>query len=216
MAEGDAARARIIYDFLCVGSAGHPQLPGSWAPPWMLTYVITGQPETKVRHRTAPGGAAYADREATAAERATAKHLQAMVAGRGGPLLGNLALGCVFYRSHRGHIDADNMVKHVCDAGNGVAWADDTQITAQLGVVEYDPANPRTLIVVGPHHSSMGRGTVTVARPAPANRGKRKRRRGYGYGKCEGCGKTVAAALTHCGDCRRRGLGRVANLDRLF
>jgi len=217
MSAADAARLQRIYEFLSAGGGPHPQLPGVGAAPFMLTYVIPGQPETKVRHRTGPDGVAYTDPQASAAERATAQHLRAMVAGRG-PLPGNLALGCVFFRSHRGHIDSDNLVKHVCDAGNGVAWIDDVQITAQLGVIEYDPVHPRTLIVVGPHHSSMDRSSIVSVRPPPTNRGKRakKRSRGYGYHQCAGCDKTVSAALTHCGDCRRGLTPRVANLDRLF
>lgn len=216
---GDLARLRALHAFLSGGGAAHPRLPAEWATPWILSVTIPGDPATKARHRTADGQM-YKDRADAEAEKRTRSYLTQMVATRGGALGGNLAMACLFYRSHRGTIDTDNLLKHVCDAGNRVAWHDDNQITAVLGIIEYDPAAPRTCIVVGPHWSTMVRNPrprpATVRRPR-VTKGDR-RRATLRTGTCEGCGKPVAVTLTHCGACRDdlRRARRIADLGGLF
>lgn len=217
----DLARLHAMHEFLCGRAAAHPAMPPGDVDPWILTLTIPGDPATKARHRTTEDGQTYKDRADREAEKRTRAHLTAMVAARGGTLPGNLALGCIFYRRTRGTIDADNMLKHVCDAGNRVAWLDDNQITAVLGVIEYDPAAPRTCIVIGPHHSTMHRNPLP--RPATVRRPRVTRatrlRAGLRTGSCKGCGKPIAHTLTHCGDCRdglRRAARRTADLGGLF
>ena len=73
------------------------------------------------------------------------------------PHAGNLAVGCIFFRSNRHRIDADNMVKQVFDAANGICWGDDYQVTAQMSVVELDEARPRTVFILAPHESTLRR-----------------------------------------------------------
>lgn len=80
------------------------------------------------------------------------------------PLNGNVAVGCVFYRSSHQRIDVDNMLKHVMDSANEVCWHDDSQVTALMGLIEYDPDRPRTLIVIGNHESTMQREGVRKAK----------------------------------------------------
>jgi len=71
---------------------------------------------------------------------------------------GNLAVACVFYRATRHRIDVDNMLKDVLDAGTAARWwVDDQQVTFLLGVLEHDPENPRTVIFVTDHKSTMDR-----------------------------------------------------------
>lgn len=71
------------------------------------------------------------------------------------PFTGNVGLVCLFFRPDRQRIDVDNLLKHVCDAANGVLWVDDTQCTAIAGVIGLDRDDPRTVIAVGVHESTM-------------------------------------------------------------
>lgn len=73
------------------------------------------------------------------------------------PMNGNVFVVCIFFRSNRQRIDSDNMMKNLLDSATGVLWVDDCQVTAQLGIIELDPARPRTVLAVGEHQSSMGR-----------------------------------------------------------
>ncbi len=87
------------------------------------------------------------------------------------PLKGNLAVACIFFRRTLQRVDVDNMVKHVLDSGTHICWEDDSQITGLSVVLEYDPSNPRTIVAVGPHVSTLRRDGAMVA------------------GNCEKCGK---------------------------
>ncbi|MER7070949.1 RusA family crossover junction endodeoxyribonuclease [Terrabacter sp. NPDC000476] len=118
--------------------------------------LIPGAPASKSRPRFGKGGRVYTTTEQRAAEDRTANILRESFPE---PFSGNVALACVFYRPDRQRIDADNMLKHVCDAANGVLWHDDSQVTAIVGIVELDADRPRTLITVAPHLTSMTRGT---------------------------------------------------------
>lgn len=116
--------------------------------------VIEGDPWSKQRARFA-NGVAYQPKADRDAEKATRN---AMRSNKPSSFIGNIALACRFYRSNFQRIDTDNLVKHVCDSGKGLLWPDDSQITLALGEVQYDPARPRTVIVVGHHESTMRRG----------------------------------------------------------
>lgn len=117
-------------------------------------------PASKARPRFARGGRAYTPAESRAAEARVSSFLKARVPE---PMTGNVALACIFYRENKQRIDADNMLKLICDASNGVLWLDDSQVTAVVGIVEYDPGNPRTVVAWSPHESSMTRGTDATA-----------------------------------------------------
>lgn len=152
----DRKRGEWLMQLLAPGAAE------SWGT------VLLGEPHSKARPRFDKDGHAYKDPADAAAEEATKWRLRQFF--RRGPLTGNVALGCIFFRSTRQEIDADNMLKHVCDAGNGILWLDDSQVTAKYGQVELDPEQPRTILVLGPHVSTMQRGTDYVR-------------------DCEGCGE---------------------------
>lgn len=79
---------------------------------------------------------------------------------RTAPYPGNVAVGIMFYRSNRHRIDVDNLIKTVLDGltKSKVFWADDSQVTAVAGRLEYDPRWPRTAVCVAPHESTMLRG----------------------------------------------------------
>ena len=125
----------------------------------MTYFVIPGAPPSKARHRSTRSGRTYRDPKDAAAEHRTATFMRQAV---GAPFEGNVALGCVFFRPSRQRIDTDNMIKHVCDAANGVLWRDDSQVTAVIGITELDPGNPRTIVVIGRHVTSMTRGADAV------------------------------------------------------
>ena len=126
---------------------------------FLISTVIPGTPASKSRPRFGRGGHAYTSAESRAAEERTAAHFRAFVTM---PFTGNVALGCVFFRPNRQRIDTDNLIKHVCDAANGILWLDDSQVTAVMGIAEFDPENPRTIVVVGQHVSSLARGSDAI------------------------------------------------------
>jgi Holliday junction resolvase RusA-like endonuclease len=117
----------------------------------LMYTVIPGPPPSKARARFGRGHTYAPDR---AIEERTAWALRAAFKQE---LVGNVAIGCVFFRPNHMRIDVDNMLKHVLDAAKGIVWHDDSQVTAVMGIVELDTADPRTLVVVAPHVSSLVR-----------------------------------------------------------
>lgn len=125
--------------------------------------IIEGEPWSKMRAQHARRGRhvmTYQPKEDEAAEAATGHQLRRAVDG---PLTGNVAVAAIFYQSDRRTHDYDNFLKHVGDSGNKIVWLDDCQITAGAGIVELDADNPRMVIAIAPHVSSMKRGTDNVA-----------------------------------------------------
>lgn len=122
----------------------------------MAYVVIPGPPASKARPRFTRTGRAYSAPGEREAEAHTRSYLERMVDE---PWTGNVALGCVFFRPNYQRIDVDNMLKHVNDAANEVLWRDDSQVTALMGLVEYDAENPRTLVMLAPHRSTLARGS---------------------------------------------------------
>lgn len=123
-------------------------------PSEIRTITIQGAPASKSRPRFGKGGRVYTSAESRAAEKATAYRMRQAFAS---PMAGNVALVCIFFRPNKQRIDADNMLKHVCDAANGIVWFDDSQITSIAGIVELDADNPRTVVAIAPHATTMTR-----------------------------------------------------------
>lgn len=121
--------------------------------------ILPGEPASKSRPRFTRNGKPYRTKEDVDAEKRTAEHVRQFFAK---PWTGNIALGCVFFRPSKQRIDVDNMIKHVCDAVNGIAWIDDSQVTAVYGVAELDAVHPRTILVFTPHVSTLTRGSDNV------------------------------------------------------
>lgn len=115
---------------------------------------IGGNPIPKPRPRVG-SGRAYPDARQAAAEEPVALGLRQAFPAE--PLRGNLALVCLFYRGDRRQLDRDNLTKAVEDAGNGIAWADDSQLTAGAQLLELDRALPRTVLAIAPVTSTMER-----------------------------------------------------------
>ena len=123
--------------------------------PEIVFLTIAGQPYSKSRPRfSKKTGHAYPVPEDVEAETHTGWEIKRYFPE---PWAGNIALGCAFFRSSRLRVDVDNLLKHVADAGNGVAWQDDSQITAKYGIIELDREHPRTLLVVARHYSTLKR-----------------------------------------------------------
>jgi len=113
---------------------------------------IPGNPWPKGRPRKGKGGRVYTTKKDLEHETVTALYLRQGVRQK---LRGNLACSFIFYRADRRQADADNLIKHVLDAANGVLFADDSQVTAGAWAIELDRLNPRTVLLIGRHHSSM-------------------------------------------------------------
>lgn len=141
----DIERARAMIQALCPGT------------PWMKFIVIEGPPKSKARPRLGKRGSVYSPSKPN--EEALGWELKTIFKQRIEE--GNLAVGCVFYRPNRQRIDVDNLLKLVMDAATGIVWKDDSQVTAQLGILEMDKERPRTVIVFGEHQSSLQRVPIT-------------------------------------------------------
>lgn len=116
--------------------------------------IVDGDPPSKARARFTKKGRPYTPQKTVEGE----KRLAAAFDGIG-PMLGNVALACLFYRSSRQRIDIDNLLKAVLDAGTRAkVWEDDSQITALVGLLEHDRERPRSVIGFGRHASSLTRG----------------------------------------------------------
>lgn len=128
-----------------------------------LWLAYDGEPHRKMRPKFARRGrhtVTYQPDEDVAAEARTARHIKKWITRK---FTGNVALVATFYRSDRQVIDTDNLIKHVCDSGNGSAWDDDSQVTATCGFIELDGEYPRTAVLVARHlDTSMKRGTDHV------------------------------------------------------
>lgn len=136
---------------------------------FLQAMIIEGKPMSKARPRFRRDGKVYASPEQVAAEQALGWKLKEWFSE---PIEGNLAVACIFYRATKQRVDVDNMLKHVMDSANGIIWHDDSQVTAQVGVIEYDPERPRTVVVVARHESTMERTGLGYKEATCANCGK--------------------------------------------
>lgn len=126
------------------------------SPAWSLS--LTGEPWAKMRPRISKAVKGRpprthqppADKAAEEATRDQIRNAWAI-----GPIEGNVRISAQFYRSTRGTVDLDNLLKHVLDAATGVLWVNDCQVTA-YGPTELhlDRDNPRTEITVEVHQEA--------------------------------------------------------------
>jgi Holliday junction resolvase RusA-like endonuclease len=128
--------------------------------------IVPWQPYSKKRPRISAPVAGKArrthqDPADKAAEKLTREHVTAQMAIFGLPkLTGNVHLVVRFYRQTRQVVDFDNLLKHLLDSLNGVAFVDDSQITSCDVRLELDRNQPRTEFYVLPSSmSTMLRGT---------------------------------------------------------
>jgi Holliday junction resolvase RusA-like endonuclease len=124
--------------------------------------VVPWQPHAKKRPRISRGGArTHQDPADKAAEERTRQFVVDEMEVRGLPrLTGNVHLVARFYRQTRQVVDFDNLLKHLLDSLNGVAFVDDCQVTSCDVRLELDRDRPRTEFCVLPSAmSTMLRGT---------------------------------------------------------
>lgn len=141
--------------------------------------ILNGAPYSKSRPRFSRNGQTYVKKEDREAEEKTSYDLRMHFDE---PYPGNVALACIFYRPNFQRIDVDNMLKHVCDAANGIIWHDDSQVTAIVGVARHDAEDPRTVIAVAHHESTLVRGIdayipcpICGKRFAPVKQGSKRK-----------------------------------------
>jgi len=111
-----------------------------------LEYTVPGQPVPKGRPRFYGGRAVTPKR--TREFEARVREWFAASFPRHRPWTGDVALGVTAYGAHHA-ADADNILKAVSDALNGVAYRDDVQVRRTLAEkLPADEKGPRTVIVV--------------------------------------------------------------------
>lgn len=116
--------------------------------PSAVGFVVWGDPIPKERPRTnTKTSTTYTPKRTKDAEKHVAAHfLHAGVPYRET----DVAMVIAFYLETRRKKDIDNLKKLVLDAGNRArVWKDDSQVKACTVIVEYDPVNPRTEILIG-------------------------------------------------------------------
>jgi Holliday junction resolvase RusA-like endonuclease len=74
-------------------------------------------------------------------------------------MLGDLGVELVYFRKTKRRCDWDNLAKLTCDALNGIAWEDDSQIVVARVVLGVDPENPRVEVEI----SSMEPRTTPIS-----------------------------------------------------
>lgn len=113
----------------------------------VISFVVPGPPVPKGRPRLTRTGHAYTPARTVAFERLVRQCATAAMAGRE-PVTGRLAVAIDFAVPDRRRSDIDNLAKGVLDAGNGVLWADDSQIAQLTLRREVDAENPHTTVTV--------------------------------------------------------------------
>lgn len=66
------------------------------------------------------------------------------------PLAGECAMICRFFMPTRRKVDTDNLLKLLLDSMNGIAYADDSQVSRLEASRHYCPECPRTEVEVWP------------------------------------------------------------------
>ena len=112
-----------------------------------LIFSVPGKPQGKQRARRGRGGHFYTPKETRLFERRVAWAAKRALGWSMGDYIGPVELAVTCYFSDRRRRDADNVLKSVSDALNGVCYKDDSQIVrceARRLVGE-----PRTAVTVG-------------------------------------------------------------------
>jgi Holliday junction resolvase RusA-like endonuclease len=173
---------------------------------YLVYSEIEGDPWSKSRPRFTRRGRPYQPRDDRLAEQALRTRLSQRVSES---FPGNVMLLCRFYRANLQRIDADNLIKHVCDSATGVLWHDDSQVTLVVGEVLYDPERPRTIILVGNHDSNLLRGEdrkrpcVHCGEPFLPSDGKRMQEQRFCSAKCAYAARTTVLSEIACQQCHQ-------------
>lgn len=116
----------------------------------VFRFEVPGEPVSKSRARyngQGPKVRAYTPTSSAEAETVVAwRYRQTLGGGAQVDDRSGYGLACTFYVEKRQRRDVDNMIKLVADALNGVAWADDSQVTEVSGRVVHGSDQPRTVV----------------------------------------------------------------------
>ena len=119
--------------------------------PQAVTFTIEGEPASKGRPRFRHQNGrtiTYTPAKTTAAERAVAEAFNAAAPGYSYAPDAAYQVDAVFYLGTRRQKDVDNMLKLVLDGLNGVAWADDHQVTKTSTEKIHAPGDARTVVTI--------------------------------------------------------------------
>ena len=121
-----------------------PQDPGAY----LLDLRLAGNPATKLRAQVTSGNA-YTPAATRRAEAEWQRLIRrALPRGFGVDDTHQWAVRMVFYAQDHRHRDWDNYAKLICDAGTGLVWQDDYQVTyAEVAVIRAHP-EPQSLLRV--------------------------------------------------------------------
>ena len=116
-----------------------------------IKFTVPGPPVSKARARVTRWGS-YTPPKTREATELVKKYLADVVDTRPWPISDgrkenrpDIGVSCKFYMRLKGHgADLDNLLKLVLDAGNGIAWVDDRQITKLIGEKFLYSDEPRT------------------------------------------------------------------------
>lgn len=106
-----------------------------------VSFIVPGDPIPQPRPRVYANGGVGKDPRVTRQKQAT---VMAARRARVQALTGPVAVSLRYYRATARRCDWDNLAKLTCDALNGVAWGDDSQIAHAQVTVSVDRERPRT------------------------------------------------------------------------
>lgn len=93
-------------------------------------FTVMGEPVSKARARfNTKTKSTYTPEKTKTAQERVAWAFRQVSGGHGIDPRATYGLMCIFFHGTNQRRDVDNMVKLVCDGLNGVAWADDSQVT---------------------------------------------------------------------------------------
>jgi Holliday junction resolvase RusA-like endonuclease len=181
---------------------------GCVSPPTFIE--IEGEPRSKSRPRFTFTGKVYSAKKQRDNENLLKLYFRQHF---NKPILAEVAVACVFYRSSRGRIDIDNLLKQIFDAANSICWVDDMQVTGVSAILKLDRDRPRIHIAIAHNGDnlipgSMGRGsedTHAVCKACGKNFiwksfPSRGRTGEYCSNKCRGRQTSLPAAI--CPSCK--------------
>jgi Holliday junction resolvase RusA-like endonuclease len=118
----------------------------------MRTIVLSGEPKSTQHIYGLACRGRFPQRYMTPASKRLKREyqLEARTQWRGKPLTGDIDLSVTLYFGTKRKADWDNFHKLNCDALNGIAYEDDSQIKRATVAVAYDKHNPRIEITVAP------------------------------------------------------------------
>jgi Holliday junction resolvase RusA-like endonuclease/endogenous inhibitor of DNA gyrase (YacG/DUF329 family) len=119
--------------------------------PVVARFTVDGEPESKNRARWSPhGGRPYTPERTRAAEAKMAWRFKEAARGYEPSKAKSYGVVGLFFAATRQRRDVDNMLKLICDALNGLAWADDSQVNEIAGrkVHVTDKGHARTEVLI--------------------------------------------------------------------